>query len=176
MEISPQEFEKYVKDWFDGLGFQLINYNSKLNNKVETFDGTYEIDIDITYEALGVEIHVLVECKKYSSNIKREIVQILHQKIQSVGAHKGILCSTSDFQKGALEYAKKHGIACIKLLPGQMIVKTKAAHPIEVTEEYLKAFGIPKVCGYMQEISDSNITYKLVNKNHLEYIENVLKP
>ena len=139
MEISPQEFEQYVKDWFDGLGYQLINYNSKINEKVKTFDGTYEIDIDIIYEALGVEIHVLVECKRYSSNIKREIIQILHQKVQSVGAHKGILCSTSDFQKGALEYAKKHGIACIQVIPGKMAVKTKAAHPIEVTEEYLKA-------------------------------------
>ena len=176
MEISPKEFEKYVKDWFDGLGFQLKNYNSKLNNKIDSFDGTYEIDIDITYEALGVEIHVLIECKKYSSNIKRELVQILHQKIQSIGAHKGILCSTSNFQKGALQYAKKHGIACIKVMPGQMVVKTRAADTQKVSNEYLKAFGIPKVCGYIQEITDNVVRSSLVDKKHLEFIEHILKP
>ena len=47
---------------------------------------------------------VLVECKRYSSRVKREVVQLLHQKLQSIGAHKGIVCCTSGLQ-GELKVA-----------------------------------------------------------------------
>lgn len=176
MNISPEDYELYVKDWFDGLGYKLKSYSSKLNNKLIADDGKYEIDIDITYEALDVEIHVLIECKRYSSNIKRELVQLLHQKIQSLGAHKGILCSTSDFQKGALEYAKIHGIACIQILEGRMTVKTKDAYSKSVSQGYCDFFGIPKVCGYIKEWTGNGIQSSTVDKKHLDYIENFLKP
>lgn len=176
MNISPEEYEQYVKDWFDGLGYKLKSYSSKLNNKLIADDGKYEIDIDITYEALGVEFHVLIECKRYSSNIKRELVQLLHQKIQSLGAHKGILCSTSDFQKGALEYARIHGIACIQILEGRMAAKTKDANSKGVSQEYCDFFGIPKVCGYIKEWTGNSVQSSIVDKKHLDYIEKILKP
>jgi restriction system protein len=176
MKISPKEYEQYVKDWFDGLGYKLIKYESKLNDKLGADDGTYEIDISINYEALGVNMHVLVECKKYTSNIKRDIVQILHQKLQSLGAHKGIICTTSDFQKGALEYAKKHGIACIQVLEGQMTVMIKSASSKEVSQDYCDYFGIPKFAGYIIELSGNSTRHTAVSRMCLEYIEKILKP
>ena len=56
---------------------------------------------------------VLCECKQYTSSVSREKVAVLHDKIESIGAHKGILLATSDFQSGAIQYAKAHGIALI---------------------------------------------------------------
>ena len=41
-------------------------------------------------------------------------VAILHRKLESIGAQKGILISTSNFQSGAVEYGKAHGITLIK--------------------------------------------------------------
>lgn len=174
MNITPEEFEKYIKAWFDGLGYNLKNYNSELRNILSADDGDYEIDVDIVYEALGVEFHVLVECKKYSSSIKRELIQILHQKVISLGAHKGILCSTSAFQIGALEYAKKHGIACIKIMSGRMAVETKDSFSKGVSQDYCDFFGIPKVVGYLKEWSEDSIQSSIVDQKHLEYIEKIL--
>lgn len=39
----------------------------------------------------------------------------MHDKIRQIGAHKGILISTSNFQKGAITYASEHGIALIQI-------------------------------------------------------------
>ena len=63
------------------------------------------------YTALGAKNTVLIECKKQSRSIEREIVATLDGKLRSIGAQKGILISTAGFQGGAVQYAKIHGIA-----------------------------------------------------------------
>ncbi len=175
--MTPQEFEQYVKDWFDAEGIHLKSYKSIINNKAGADDGVYEIDIDITYDALGVEFRVLVECKRHLNNIKREVLQVLQEKLQSIGAHKGIVCATSDFQSGALEYAKKHGIACITVAESRMLVQTRSADRQPVSQEYCNFFGLPKFSGYIKEHQDNGAIHcSIVDKNHLEHIEKLLKP
>ena len=176
MNITPEDYERYVKDWFDGLGYSLTGYESEHRSIATVPDGNYEIDIDITYEALGVTFRVLVECKRYSSKVKREVVQLLHQKLQSIGAHKGIVCCTSGFQKGALKYAKNHGIACIEVVPGETTFHTKSAEPQELNYDPCEVWGIPRICGYLQQFIDEGvIRHSIVDKKNLEYIEEVLR-
>ena len=115
--ITPTEFEEYCLKIIAGYAEenQLINFAITHNVKIPTPDGTYQIDVYATFVALGVEFKVLCECKQYSSPISREKVVILHSKLESVGAQKGILLSTSAFQSGAIQYAKTHGIALIRV-------------------------------------------------------------
>lgn len=111
--ISPTDFEIFclntLKAYADREG--LKDFSIKHNQKIEANDGTYQIDVIAEYTALGVRHKVIVECKRKSESIKRGIVAELYAKVQSLGAHKGILISTSGFQSGATLYAKKHGIA-----------------------------------------------------------------
>ena len=111
--ISPTEFEIFclntLKAYAENEG--LKDFSIKHNQKIEANDGTYQIDVLAEYTALGARHKVIIECKKKTESIKREIVAELYAKIQSLGAHKGILISTSGFQSGATLYAKKHGIA-----------------------------------------------------------------
>ena len=79
-------------------------------------DGDYQIDGFIEFCAMGVIYKTLVECKHYKSNISREKVQILYDKVRATGAQKGILVSISNFQSGAIDYATKHGIALIQII------------------------------------------------------------
>ena len=69
---------------------------------------------------MGVEFKVICECKRYKSSVNREKVVILADKIKSLGAHKGILLSTSSFQSGAIQYAKEHGIALIQVFDNNL--------------------------------------------------------
>ena len=46
--------------------------------------------------------------------------------MQSTGAHKGILVSAIGFQKGALEFARVHGIALVQLVDGAALFATRA--------------------------------------------------
>jgi restriction system protein len=44
---------------------------------------------------------------------------VLNQKLESTGSHKGMIFSTSHFQKGAIGFAKAHGIALIHVESGK---------------------------------------------------------
>lgn len=118
--ISPSEFEQLVKNFLAIEGRALPKFEVLHNVKEPSHDGTYQIDIKATFEVLGgSEIKVLVECKHYKSAIKREKVEILYSRIQSLGYNKGILFASSGFQNGAIEFAKAHGIALVLVLEGR---------------------------------------------------------
>nr|WP_249671834.1 restriction endonuclease [Pseudomonas syringae] len=55
----------------------------------------------------------MIECKKYRNAVERELVQVLQDKVRSVGAHKSMLFTTTEFQSEAVKYAKAHGIALV---------------------------------------------------------------
>ncbi len=87
------------------------NIEVRLHEVIEAADGTYDFDATIRYELMGMSFLVLVEAKKHKNPIKRELVQVLNQKKQSVGAHKAVMFATAPYQVGAINFAKTHGIA-----------------------------------------------------------------
>lgn len=111
--IKPRDFEIFCMETLKSYAEQeqLQNFRIAHDQKVETDDGTYQIDVLAEYTALGVKNTVIVECKKQSRNVEREVVAALDRKLQSIGAQKGILISTAGFQRGAVQFAEKHGIA-----------------------------------------------------------------
>ena len=86
--------------------------------KIEGSDGTYEIDVTARFEVLGASFLVLAECKHHKNPIKREAMQVLYDRLRAVGANKGMMFSTSGFQKGAIEFARAHRIALIQIVDG----------------------------------------------------------
>ena len=112
-DISPDQFEQLVLEYIQDSEPAPENLRLERKEKLHSPDGTYEIDVTARFEALGVEFLVLVECKRYSGPVKREVVQVLHEKVRSTGAQKGVLFSTGQFQKGAVTYARHHGIALV---------------------------------------------------------------
>ncbi|MFA5806205.1 MAG: restriction endonuclease [Melioribacteraceae bacterium] len=116
--LSPSQFELIVKDYFDRTGISVKKFSVKHNEKLIGMDGEFNIDVTIKYEALGVDFLVLVECKNHSNPIKRELVQCFKEKINSIGANKGIMFSSAKYQSGAIEYAIKHRIALIQISDG----------------------------------------------------------
>ncbi len=115
-DLSPIEFEKYCRDFLNGYAEKekLPEFKITHNKKIKVADGKYQIDVYAEFTAMGSKIKVLCECKKYKNRVNRDKVAILQRKLESIGVQKGILISTSDFQSGAIEFAKAHGIALIK--------------------------------------------------------------
>lgn len=115
--IDPIEFEKYCLEILKGYAEEegLKEFTIVHDEKIPADDGVYQIDIYAEFTAMRAKFKVLCECKRYNTSVSREKVAVLHQKIQSLGAQKGILLSTSDFQSGAIQYAKAHGIALIRV-------------------------------------------------------------
>jgi restriction system protein len=131
LEISPEEFEREIESMLRTAGPQMDGFQVVRRKKIMGCDGEYEIDVLVTFRALGgVEFRVLVECKRHTHPIKRDLVQVLHQRKESIGAQKGILFSTADFQEGAIAFAKAHGIALGLVKGGETTWFTRSETPL----------------------------------------------
>ncbi|MEV6471555.1 restriction endonuclease [Streptomyces sp. NPDC051657] len=114
---SPRGFELYVKDLALHWGQGLEDLQVTSLEPIEATDGTsYTMDVVTRFRALGLaQFVVLWECKRKSRPVERSDVQILRDKLNELGAHKGVMMSVSGYQSGAVEYAKKHGIATVQI-------------------------------------------------------------
>jgi restriction system protein len=147
--ISPKDFELQVKAWLESGGSTLESFSAEHREQLAGTDGEYEIDVVARFKAFeSAEFLMLVECKKHKNSIKRELVQALRQKQMSLGAHKGMLVSTSPFQSGARDFAKTHGIALVEIISGAAVyVQASAKHSVqpipESAEDYAGIFHSP---------------------------------
>jgi len=114
-EMTPEQFEEHVEQNMRLVGMGLGDLQVTRGEKIVGLDGTYAVDVTARFSALGGSFLVLIECKRHKNPIKRELVQTLAQRIQSVGAHKGFMYATTRFQRGAIEFARKHGIALVQI-------------------------------------------------------------
>lgn len=171
LDMSPTEFEITVLEFLRDMGSKLENFQI-LHNSIETsHDGTYQIDIKATFEAMGVNITVIVECKKHNSPIKREVVQLLKDKLHSLGAQKGIIFSTAKFQSGCIEYAEKHGLALVRLFEGKYTYEVKSLNK----ENIWYPPDLPKYVGeYIYNLTEDGYTRYNISPGYtdglLEYL------
>ncbi|MBN8666124.1 MAG: restriction endonuclease [Chitinophagales bacterium] len=172
LDISPTEFELTVLEFLKDLGSRLENFQITHNSIETSHDGNYQIDIKATFEALGIKMAIIVECKKHNSPIKREVVQILKDKLQTLGAQKGILFSTAKFQSGCIEYAEKHGLALVRLIDGKFTYEVKSMDK----ENIWYPPDLPKYVGeYIYNITDTGYTTYNLSPGYtdglLEYLQ-----
>lgn len=149
--ISPSEFEEYIVELLSATNPLVQNLTVKLHEIVSGADGDYDFDATVRYELAEMAFLVLIECKRHKSSIKRETVQILFQKLQSVGAHKAVIFSTSPYQSGALKFAKIHGIALVTVTEGRFTYETKSIiSPPPLSREWAyERFGLPTFVGHL---------------------------
>lgn len=138
---------------------------------VEAYDSTYQIDVLAKFQAFaGAEFIVLIECKKYRSAVERELVQVLHDKVRSIGAHKGMLFTTSGFQSGAIKYATVHGIALVSIIDGAATYQTRSAFPVDT--KVLDWLNLPKFSlWHVSENEAGNISMKSIGRSSGEIDE-----
>lgn len=119
VQMTAGEFEQYVEQDLAQQGVVLHNFQVQHREKIQGSDGEYEIDVTARFEALGASFLVLIECKHHKHPIKREVVQVLRDRLRAVDGHKGILYATAPFQRGAIEYAQMHKITLIQIADGR---------------------------------------------------------
>jgi len=167
-EISPMEFELLVHGFIKVLGKELKSFNAVHDDKIKSNDGDYQIDINAIFEFLGANFSVLIECKRHKNSIKREIVQILFDKLRATGSQKGMIFSTSGFQEGAVRFAKEHGIALVRVIEGRFTYFTKSLDSQQFNPPSWA--DIPKFVG---EFNNGNSIYNL-QEGYLEALSDFL--
>jgi restriction system protein len=115
-----------VVAYLQEMGRTMSSFSIEHRSALSTPDGEFVMDGVARFEMLGAEFVVLIECKHHKNPIKRELVQVLADKLSSAHAQKGMLFSTAPFQKGAIEYALSHQIALVHLTEGGPVYLAKA--------------------------------------------------
>lgn len=138
-KISPAEFELLVKQWLVAVSPELQDFSAEHRTVQQGVDGEYEVDVYATFKALGgASFKILVECKKHSNPIKRELVQVLADKRRFLGATKAMLVATSSFQSGAIDYARVNDVALVQVVSGSIrYVQASARPPQELLDAIL---------------------------------------
>jgi len=112
---TAQEYERFIADIFGDLSHDpgwptecVVTHNAKYVGKSGQ---THQIDVAVSYVAFGMKFLILVECKHWRRRVGAEEVMVLAQRVADVGAQKGVILTTSGFQRGAVTLARAHGIA-----------------------------------------------------------------
>jgi len=150
IEMTADDYEVGVKNVISAKGHTLEDFNVTRNEKLKGSDGEYEIDVLARFTILdGAEIVVLIECKHHKNSIKRELVLALHSKLLSVGAHKGMMFTTSAYQRGAIEFAKAHGISLVRFIDSELnyAVKEILVDAVEMTIDDDDNTSYETICG-----------------------------
>lgn len=116
--LSPSEFEHFVSETCGQIASTAEKVLVTPHEEIVAADGTYDIDVTLRFRFGGMDFLVLVEAKHHANPIKRELVQILDQKVRSAAAHKGVMMSTAPYQSGALAYARAHGLGLVLVTDG----------------------------------------------------------
>lgn len=149
-DITPTEFEQFVVELLKSVSPSLEAFEVTLHDKIQGADGLYDFDATVRFEFGGMRFLVLVEAKRHNNPIKRELVQVLHDKLRSVSAQKAAMIATAPYQRGALEYAKKHGIALATVTEGRFTFETKSVDDVPTMSRQQAAdrFGLPDFVGH----------------------------
>jgi restriction system protein len=163
LEITPTQFETRVLDWLRNSHDTLNNFNIIHSKIVHGDSGDYEIDVHIQFSIFGgATITVLVECKRYRNPVKRDVVMLLEAKLRDTSAHKGMVFSTSGFQRGAVTYATKRGIALVDVADGDsnFFARSQGAGRIEPPPW----IEVPDYIGWFQkETDDGAVSYDSIS-------------
>ncbi|WFE60099.1 restriction endonuclease [Micromonospora sp. WMMD712] len=138
-DITPKAYEEAVAAIVTSMHLELLDWEVKHLDPLKGLDGTYIVDVTARFQLAGMDFLILFECKRHKDPVKRSDVQVLLAKLQSIGAQKGVVVAATGFQRGALELAKAHGIACVRLVDNAWTYVTRhttAAPPLVSTGVY----------------------------------------
>jgi hypothetical protein len=177
-EITPAQFEEFVADLLATTRPFVQGLRVTLHDKIESADGTYDFDATIRFCLGGMNFLVIVEAKRYKNSIKRELVQVLDSKRQSVGAQKAVMISTAPYQSGALKFAKHHGVTLVTVTEDRFTYETRTADqtPVMSREQARDLFGIPEFVGhaYLAGEAPEATSVTLLSPEYPEYVTEAL--
>ena len=169
LKISPEEYEREVLNWLsEASGNAGSTVEFVHQRMVEGHGGDYKIDITGEFSVLGgAVIRILIECKRHKRPVERDDVAAFVAKIRDTSSHKGMIFSTSGFQRGALKLAKSEGIAAITLVDGQANYFTKSMGPTRTPPSWLE---FPKHGGWFLTTKGDAIHTSWVASDRLDPI------
>jgi restriction system protein len=138
MRSPPRFFERLVVDLLVNMG-----YGGTRRDAGEAVGGSGDEGIDgiIKEDRLGLEV-VYIQAKRWKATVQRPEIQKFVGALRGQNARKGVFITTSNFSKGAEEYAD--GLQDkVVLIDGETLANLMIDHGVGVTLE--DAYEIKRV-------------------------------
>ncbi len=121
--MPPDEFEQLIGELLVKIGFEDVAVTSYTNDKGIDVRGTL-VTADVIRTRMAVQV------KRWQNNVQAPVVQ---QVRGSLGAHEqGLIITTSDFAKGAIEEANRADATPVALMNGEQLVKLLVENDIGI--------------------------------------------
>jgi len=132
-KLQPGEFEELVQRLLETIGFE--------NTKVTKLSGDGGIDVrGIMVTGDVIQTRMAVQVKRWKANVQAPIVQQLRGSLKI--HEQGLIVTTSDFSKGAVDEANRVDATPIALMNGKQLVKLLMDNEIMVKRESCSIFEI----------------------------------
>jgi hypothetical protein len=177
-DMTPEEFEEWTAQILESGGRGLDKFGIGVHDRIRGVDGRFDFDATVRFEWAGIAFLILVEAKRHHRPVERELVQVLHSKVQSVGAQKGVMFSTAGFQRGAIEFAKVHGIALVSVTEGRFVFETRSAEPRPplTREQAKKLWDLPTFVGHCYGLGEDpeSTRITMIDERNPAYVRELL--
>lgn len=124
-QLKWWQFEELIKELFDRIGFDDPEVTSRGKDGGVDIKGTFKI-------GGAIPVKVAVQAKKWEGNVSAPTVQKLRGSLDS--DQRGLIITTSDFSRGAIEEAKRGTRSSpIILMNGEQLAKILAEYEIGIS-------------------------------------------
>src|SRR5262249_6108196 len=115
------DYEEFVRSITEALlraqGLETVTVQR--NVQIQGLSRAHQIDVYWEYRLGGISHRVIINCKCYSSTVEVTDVLTLAGVLTDMPGALGLIVTTIGFQKGAVDYAKTHGIGLKIIRPPQ---------------------------------------------------------
>jgi len=153
--ILPENFEKIIGELLPNLGFD--------NVKVTNYGGDGGIDV-LGELVVGdaVRIKIAVQVKRWNNNVQANVIRELRGSLTP--HQQGLIITTSDFSRGAIDEANNRQKAPIDLMNGEKLVELMVEHNIGTTMKELNLISLDEKWNTKRDsIEPKSINKKMIN-------------
>jgi restriction system protein len=126
-ECSPQFFERIVVKLLHAMG-----YGGRFGEgRVTNYSHDGGIDGVITEDKLGLDV-VCIQAKRWQGTVSRPTVQSFVGSMDLIRARKGVVITTSDFSRDAIEFVDRIEGKRVVLVNGKQLAQLMIEHDVGV--------------------------------------------
>jgi len=147
------DYEKVTRAIFQTLvdQDQAQNISVEHNKQLQGKYLSHQCDVYWKFESAGMEYSTIVECKNWNQRLKQENLLAFRAKLEDLNNPKGVIVTRSGYQKGAVKYAKAHGILLYELFEAPprspFVLKEGSFGTIELKVEPRRKGFPPRIIG-----------------------------
>lgn len=135
IEMDPFQFEFLVADLLQKIGYEKVTVTKKSGDK------GIDIIADLTVGGI-TNVKTIIQVKRYNPSNKIDNTVITQLRGSAEVGQRGLVITTSDFQKSAIDESKAPSKMPVSLVNGEKLIELLIKYGVGVKEEHLSLLSV----------------------------------